>query len=210
MAAQNLIIGITGAMGAGKTEATRILAELSGYPVCDTDRLAHQLYRPGSPIWQELVACFGREILNADQEIERSRLGAMVFADAAKLQALSCIVHPPLLQEIARQIATARRRGEGLIVDAALLYELGLAGECDQVWVVDAPMDTLCQRAQQRSGLSREQIARRLQAQTAATVKRTLGDRVIANEGSRADLARQIKHAWEALRAAPGPDEVES
>jgi len=194
------IIGITGVMGSGKSEAAMALAKITGYSICNADTLAHQTYRPGSQAYQRIVDLFGPAIVDSRGEIHRAALGVIVFSDAEKLAQLCRVVHPPLLKMIRQEIVAAKKAGRGMILDAALLYELALEGDCDYVWVVDAPAEVLYERVAKRSGISPAEAEKRIAAQASADAKKRRADRVILNDRDIRHLSAQLEEAWASIQ----------
>src|SRR5215470_9316522 len=103
-------IGLTGGIGSGKTAVARILAEL-GAEVINADLVGHEVYRPGTPGFAQVVAAYGNDIVGADGAIDRKKLGAIVFADAKALARLNSIVHPLIFESIRERIEARRREG---------------------------------------------------------------------------------------------------
>lgn len=125
-------IGITGGVGAGKSTVLDFLRETYQASVCEADKVAHELQRPGEGCYQEILKVFGPEILCDDQTIDRKRLGSIVFADVEKLKRLNGIVHPKVKEWIRKKQEEEQRAGTKLfIIEAALLledhYEIGRA-----------------------------------------------------------------------------------
>jgi dephospho-CoA kinase len=129
------VIGLTGPTGAGKDEVARILRR-RGASIIDADKLAHTLYVYKSPLWKKIVKAFGSEILTKRGEINRKKLGSTVFSDRRKLIKLNKLVHPVLKKEIVCCLATLDPRPSILVINAAVLKEIGLVSLCDEVWLV--------------------------------------------------------------------------
>lgn len=132
------VIGLTGSIASGKTLLATRLAEL-GAEVIDADALGHAVIEPGGPAFAPLVAAFGPDILGADGRIDRRRLGARVFADPTERRRLDALVHPHLLAELKRRVGEAEARVGAagvVVVDAALIYEIGIPEAFDAVVVV--------------------------------------------------------------------------
>ena len=130
-------IGLTGGIASGKSTVARTFAAL-GAQVIDADAVAREIVPPGSPALAAIVGAFGSEVLRPDGALDRARLGALVFADERKRLALEAILHPPILEEIDRRIAELERTGPGgiVVVEAALILELGLQDRYDTIVVV--------------------------------------------------------------------------
>lgn len=181
-------------MGAGKSEVAKILKR-RGYFIIDADQIAHQLYAPQSPVWSELVKAFGARILNRGGNINRRKLGEIVFADKKKLEKLNGIVHPMLKDKIRTQ--NVERGTENVVINAALpqLFE-GLA---DQTWVVTAPKDKRLRRLV-KSGLTKALAVKRMGSQLSQAKYLKLADVVIKNEGTLKQLVQQVSNADKAVK----------
>ena len=196
-AARVYIIGLTGNIATGKSTVGRMLADL-GARYIDADEIAHQVIASGGGAFQEVVAAFGAGILDVNGEIDRRRLGAIVFSDATRLRQLEEIVHPAVSACIAENLETA---GEAVVVlDAIKLLESGLSGICDAVWVVICPKEQQLNRLVRSRCLSAEEALLRINAQQPPEEKARRADVVIDNGGSLAGTRRQVKAAWAAER----------
>ena len=190
-------LGVTGGIGSGKSAATEILAEL-GAAVVDADRVGHETYLPGTPGWDQVVAEFGREVIAADGSIDRKRLGAIVFADPARLARLNAIVHPLIRDTVAVRIAAERRtrRVPAVVVEAALLVEAKWDALVDEVWLITAQRAAVEQRLGAQRGLDRAAIAARMRAQLSDAERAARADVVIDNSGSLEALRAQLTVLW--------------
>jgi dephospho-CoA kinase len=193
-----LRVGLTGGIGAGKSEVSARLAA-QGAVVIDADAIAREVVEPGTDGLAQVVEAFGREVLLADGSLDRARLGEIVFADQELLARLNAIVHPRVA---ARMAELERAAGPGAIVvhDVPLIAENGLAGAYDVVVVVDAPPRVQIDRLVRRRGMSREQATARMAAQASRKQRLAVADIVIDNSGSLAELDRQVGDLWSELR----------
>ncbi|HLH24032.1 MAG TPA: dephospho-CoA kinase [Chloroflexota bacterium] len=196
------IIGLTGNIGAGKSEVVRVLRELGAESI-DADRLGHEVMAPGTPEWERLVARFGRDILQADDTVDRRKLGAIVFADPAALADLERIVHPGVRARIRARFAATER--PVIVVEAIKLLESGLYLEVDAVWVVVAAREVRVRRLVDTRGLTVAEAEMRVDAQTPEADKVARADVVIENSGDRAALRAQVVAAWQAVEAGTAP-----
>lgn len=190
------IIGLTGPIGAGKNEVAKLLKRRGAF-IIDADRLAHTLYSTQSAIWRELVRVFGSRILNRGGTINRKKLGEMVFADKNQLKKLNRIIHPLLREAIV--LIAAEKRAEGaklIVINAAVLKEIGLIDQVDEVWLVTADREKRSRRLL-KSGLSKKQAETRLNAQMSQREYLKLADIVIRNDNSLKRLAEQVKRNLE-------------
>ena len=186
------IIGLTGGIGTGKTEALNILRGLGGSTI-EADLLAHQLYTPGQNAWHDIVSTFGRSILTTKQQINRYKLGEIVFTDTEKLRKLNQIVHPRMLLLLKELINQHKMSGTRfLVIEAAILVEAGWDEIVDSVWVIEASKEAVIQRLEKKKKLTRLQIAQRIATQISETERRKSADVIIKNNGTKSELASQI------------------
>lgn len=199
-----LLVGLTGGIGSGKSEVTRLLAE-RGAVVVDADVVAREVVEPGSPGLARVVAEFGPEVLRPDGSLDRARLGALVFAVPERLAALNAIVHPLIGQRTAELIAAAEQAGVRILVhDVPLLVESGLAQAYPVVVVVAAEPATQLDRLVRLRGMSEEEARQRIAAQAPLADKLAVATHVIANDGPLQDLAPQVDRLWGDLAEASG------
>jgi dephospho-CoA kinase len=196
-----ILIGLTGNIGAGKSTVARMLAEM-GAEAIDADKVAHEVMRAGAPAHAAVVAAFGSEILNAEGEIDRKRLGAMVFADPAALARLEAIVHPAAIEAIGRRIAATS--ASVIVIEAIKLIESGMADAYDSVWVTTSRPEQQIQRVVRERGLSQVEAEQRARAQPPQEEKIARADVVIDNSGSLAQTRAQVQAAWERLTRERG------
>ncbi len=187
------LIGLTGNIATGKSTVAKMLEEL-GATVIDADALVHELQRPGTPVFNDIVAMFGSGILDRAGEIDRKALGAIVFADPEKLRALESIVHPAVLIESARRIAEAPTAI--VVYEAIKLIEAGRAEMCDALWVVTARSDVQLQRLVTDRRMSEAEARQRIEAQPPQSEKVKLATIVIDNSDSREETRQQVETAY--------------
>ncbi len=190
------IIGLTGNIATGKSTVARMLSDL-GATVIDADRVAHEVMRAGTPVHRAVVEAFGPEILRPDGEIDRARLGARVFSDPQALAQLEAIVHPAVLEEVARRIAAAPT--PVVVVEAIKLIESGLAEAFDALWVTTCSFEEQVRRLMADRGLSRQDAQQRVHAQPPQEAKIARADVVISTNGSLEETRAQVEAAWRAL-----------
>jgi dephospho-CoA kinase len=193
-----LRVGLTGGIGAGKSEVSRRLAA-QGAVVIDADAIAREVVEPGTDGLAEVVAAFGREVLAPDGQLDRPKLGDVVFADPGRRSRLNAIIHPRVA---ARMAELEREAGAGAIVvlDVPLIAESGRSDAYDIVVVVDAPVRVQVDRLVRQRGMSREQAQARMAAQASREQRLAIADIVIDNSGSLAELDRQVGDLWAELR----------
>ena len=192
-----LVIGLTGSIGTGKSEVTRQLEQL-GAAIINADQVGHEAYTPDSESWKEVVGAFGEDILLPGGEIDRKKLGAIVFADPQRLAELNSIMHPRMAGMVAEKINRFREDGARVVVvEAALLYEAGWETLTDEVWAVDSPLETVVERLRSRSGLDEAEVRRRIDSQMDIQERLSRADVVVDNSGDIATLAGVLKSLWE-------------
>jgi dephospho-CoA kinase len=189
------MVGLTGGIGAGKSEVARRLAEL-GAVVIDSDRLAREVVEPGTEGLDEVVAEFGEEILGPDGALDRPALGRRVFGDDAARRRLEAVIHPRVRARSAELIAAAPP--DAVIVnDIPLLVEAGMAGNFNLVIVVAASEETRLRRLAQSRGMSADEARSRSAAQATDEQRRAAADVVLDNDGSLQDLRGAVDRLWE-------------
>jgi dephospho-CoA kinase len=192
-----LVIGLTGGIGTGKSEVTRQLGAL-GAAVIDADRVGHEAYVPGSESWRQVVEVFGDDILRTDGEIDRQKLGAIVFSDPDQLARLNGIMHPRMAGIVAGRLEELRGQGtEVAVVEAALLFEAGWDSLVDEVWVTDSPVEVVIQRLQARNGMSPEEVLKRMDSQMDREERLGRAQVVVDNTGDMAALEETVNGLWE-------------
>ncbi len=200
-----VVIGLTGGIGAGKSEVSRILAG-HGAVIIDTALLGHEAYAPGTVPWRAVVKAFGRDILLPDAQIDRKILGDIVFSDPEELDRLNAIMRPAIADMIRERLRAAERQGRRVaVLDSATLIEAGWTELVDEVWLTTAPEEEIYRRLRVRSGLSVRHIAERIESQISDEVRRAHADVVIENDGSLTDLRVQVEERWaERIQAKVG------
>jgi dephospho-CoA kinase len=195
------LIGLTGNIGTGKSTVAHMLAEL-GAEAIDADRVTREVMRAGTPVHAVIVAAFGPGVLAADGEIDRRRLGEIVFADPAALARLEAIVHPATIAAIDRRVAASTAKV--VVVEAIKLIEAGMADGCDSVWVTTCRPDQQVARIMSARGLSQTEAEQRVQAQPPQEQKIARADVVIDTSGTLARTRQQVQEAWEQLISYKG------
>ncbi|MCW7943140.1 dephospho-CoA kinase [Streptomyces hygroscopicus] len=189
-----LKVGLTGGIGAGKSEVSRLLVEC-GAVLIDADRIAREVVAPGTPGLAAVVEVFGEDVLAPDGGLDRPKLGSIVFADPEKLAALNSIVHP-LVGARSRELETAAPEGAVVVHDVPLLAENGLAPLYDVVVVVDADPATQLGRLVRRRGMTEEDARARMAAQATREKRLEIADIVIRNDGTLEELERSVRDIW--------------
>jgi len=193
------VIGLTGGIGSGKSTVSRFLAEL-GAIIIDADKVGHKAYKPDTDIWQEVVAAFGRQILTPSGDIDRKKLGGIVFGNSESLSRLNQIMHPRMYALVKTQLEEYRRQGVDVaVLEAPLLMEAGWAALVDEVWVTVAPESTVLRRLKEYSGLSEQQSLARIRSQLSSAEREKHADVVINNDGDLNELKSKVEKLWQAL-----------
>jgi len=199
------VIGITGNFGTGKTTVSRMLAEL-GAVLINADELGHELLQPDDQAYGKIVAAFGKSILSPNGEIDRSKLGKLVFDDNTALARLNKITHPRIYEIVKQKIEEYRQAGTRVVVlEAALLIEAGWMPLLNQLWVTTAPEATIVRRLKSSRGLSEEQVLARLRTQMPQEEKARQADIVINTDCSLNELKARITELWHRLPAGTDP-----
>ncbi|MFC5251867.1 dephospho-CoA kinase [Streptomyces nigrescens] len=191
-------VGLTGGIGAGKSEVSRLLASY-GAVIVDADKIAREVVEPGTPGLAAVVEEFGDDVLAPDGTLDRPKLGGIVFSDPEKLKALNAIVHPLVGARSAELEASA---GPDAVVvhDVPLLTENGLAPLYDLVVVVDAAPQTQLDRLVRLRGMAEDEAKSRMAAQATREQRLAVADLVIDNDGPLKALEPQVRAVWERLR----------
>ena len=193
-----LRVGLTGGIGAGKSEVSRRLRSY-GAVVIDADLLARQVVAPGTPGLAQVVAAFGEGVLGPDGSLDRERVGELVFADAALRAKLNAIVHPLVgarmreLEEAAGELVLGEQRD-------VVHHDRRLAGGFDEVVVVVVPPRVQAERLARERGMTAEQAEARMRAQASRAERLAIATIVVDNSGSLAELDREIGDLWTELR----------
>ncbi|MYR45214.1 dephospho-CoA kinase [Streptomyces sp. SID5910] len=192
-----LTVGLTGGIGAGKSEVSRLLVEC-GAVLIDADRIAREVVAPGTPGLAAVVEAFGEDVLAGDGSLNRPKLGSIVFADPEKLAALNAIVHP-LVGARSRELEQSAAEDAVVVHDVPLLTENGLAPLYDVVVVVDADPATQLDRLVRLRGMSEQDARARMAAQATREQRREIADVVIDNDVPLEELRHRVKEVWTEL-----------
>lgn len=195
------VIGLTGGIGTGKSEVSRLLGEL-GAEIIEADKIAHEAYEPGTPGWREVVEAFGEGVLDADGRIDRKALGGIVFGDEEARERLNGIIHPIVRRLLEERIAELVRQGKRVaVIEVPLLVEAikqqsRWTQMLDETWVVTAPEEEAVARVRARSGLDETAIRARIGSQATEEERVEYADAVIDNGGSLEGLRREVTNLW--------------
>ena len=176
------IIGLTGGIGTGKSEAAKFLASLGAVHL-DADAISHELTEPGGEALEPIRAEFGEDVFREDGTLDRRALANITFSDPARKRALEAILHPRIQRDIMRGIDRAAEEGAKVVIlDVPLLFETGMDALCDETWVLSADPETQVARVMMRDRVEREQVEACIQSQMPAEEKEKLATQVIPTE----------------------------
>ena len=199
-----VVIGLTGGILSGKSTISGMLAE-KGAIIIDADKIGHEAYKPYTKTWQELRYAFGDGILKKNGEIDRKRLGEIVFADPDTLIRLNRIVHPRMREMVREEIDCLKVEGvDVLVLEAAVLIEAGWTDLVDEVWVTVAPEQVVIKRLQERGGLSEEQARARIRSQISTEERAKHADIKIDTDCELSEVRARVEELWETLKNREG------
>jgi dephospho-CoA kinase len=193
------VIGLTGGIACGKSSAGVILRKL-GVKVIDADEIAHRIYLPGTSGFAKVIGEFGPDILDTNGQINRKRLGEIVFQSPEARFKLEGITHPIIIQEVNALIDAAKTENcPLLVVEVPLLFEAGLEEMFDYIWVISAHPDVQLKRLMKRNHLTPEEAAARLAAQLPLSDKEGKADVIVYNNSELYHLEDEIKRLLETV-----------
>lgn len=190
------VIGLTGNIATGKSVVRKMLEHLGAYGI-DADALAHRAIAKGSPGYTKVVELFGKWILDEEGQVDRNKLGRVVFADPDALKQLEAIVHPLVRQAV--ELLAKRASHKVIVIEAIKLLESPLHDACDVIWVTDAPKEIQMRRLVSKRQMSSQEALQRIEGQAAQEDKLAAADVVISNEGSFEDTWKQVIAAWQQI-----------
>ncbi len=194
------IIGLTGGILSGKSTVAQMLGE-KGAGHIDADKIGHEAYEPHTKTWQRVIDAFGTGILKENEEIDRQKLGDIVFNDPESLARLNRIVHPQIGRLVVEELEKLRSKGvDVVVIEAVLLIEARWTNIVDEVWVTVAPEETVLKRLQNRSGLSEEQARARIRAQLSSEERAKYGDVVINTDCDLNEVRATVDELWQRLQ----------
>ncbi len=196
------ILGLTGAIGCGKSTVGDLLLEVGARDHIDADQVAHALMSPGTQVTQHIAETFGPDVMAADGSVNRAALGHIVFNDAERLRLLEAITHPAIRRAIRERLETPSDDGGVVVLDAVKLLQSELLPLADAVWVVRCDPEVQMSRLSAMRGMTDGEIRARLEAQPSFNDERVTA--VIENSGSHEDLRREVLRAWHSLLAEWG------
>ncbi|MCY4580258.1 MAG: dephospho-CoA kinase [Chloroflexi bacterium] len=190
------VIGLTGGIGTGKTQVSRLLEEL-GASIVNADLLGHEVYAPQSEGWHAVVNAFGEQIVSDNGEIDRRALGGIVFSDDSALQQLNAIMHPRIYDLADQRLKGLTEQGvTTAVLEAALLIEAKWTPLVDDVWVTVSPEEDIIARLQERNNMDEATARSRIDSQMPQTERVEHADVIVENNASLEDLSDSVKELW--------------
>lgn len=200
-----LLLAVTGGIATGKTTVAGMLQEF-GAPLVDLDILARRVVEPGRQAWKQIVATFGKGVLNEDGTVNRKRLSSIVFNDAAKRKVLEGFTHPGIFQELSREVEGIAKEDPKAIIQVVipLLIEAGSQDQFHKILVVYAPREIQIERLMKREGIKRPDAERILEAQIPIDEKLKYADFVVRNDRTLDETRSQVEVLWRELQDIQG------
>jgi len=198
------IIGLTGGIGSGKSTVAGFMAEL-GAAVIELDKVGHEVLKSGGPAYKKAVSEFGKDILDSGGEIDRAKLGRLVFNSPEALARLNRITHPAIDKILKERLEGLRRRGVKVVVlEAAAILEAGKGSQAEELWVTTAPEKTVLKRLRERSGYSAAESRARLRSQMPDAERLRHADVVIDTGGRLDEVKGRVREEWGRLMGRAG------
>jgi dephospho-CoA kinase len=199
------VIGLTGGIGSGKSTVSQFLAAL-GVVILNADEVGHEAFKPDTETWRQVVAAFGQQIVTPDGNIDRKKLGNMVFDNAESLSQLNQIMHPRMYDMVKAQLEEYRQQKTRMVVlEAPLLLEAGWTSLVDEVWVTTAPEATVLKRLKERSGMSQAESLTRIRSQLSSAERVRQADVIINTDCDLDELRSRVKELWQRLKLDTAP-----
>ena len=195
-----MVIGLTGGIGAGKSAVSDMLRDLGAGIVC-ADEVVRNIYKKGEIGYNAVVWEFGEGILTENGEIDRKKLGELVFSNENELKRLNACLNQPITVAVLAELDNAAKETDMVILDAPLLIEYGLEDYVDEVWLVTCPADTRIERIIERDGLTKKQAQERINSQISEEDKKIHADHIIDNSGSIIKLRETVIRLYKAITA---------
>lgn len=194
------VIGLTGGIASGKSLVSEVLRDEYEATVISGDELGHQAYLPDTDAWKDILARWGDDLMNPDtREIDRRKLGAIVFADPAELTALNEITWPRIRALAEKTISDLRESGVKIaVLEAAIMIEARWTDLCDELWVAQSSEEDAIARLQSRNGLTEEQARQRINAQLSNKEREDYADVLLQNTGTIEELRIRVGELWHA------------
>ena len=191
------VIGLIGGIGSGKSSVSAILNSL-GVEVIDADKVGHEAYTPNSEGWRKVISVFGQDIVGTENEIDRKKLGGIVFSDPSEMEKLNKLMHPIIHNLVEEKIKLLSNQGVKVVVlEAAILIEANWQDLTDEIWLAKSNQEVVIERVQLRNNFTREEIIKRIQSQMSNDEREKHSDIVIDNNGTIEQLEEKVKTLWQ-------------
>ncbi|MBN4069921.1 MAG: dephospho-CoA kinase [Alkaliphilus sp.] len=195
------VIGLTGGIACGKTTVSNILKKLGAF-IIDADKISREVVKKGSPALREIASEFGDNYLLTNGELNRKKMGELVFSDSEALTKLNKITHPKIVAKIQNEIKWSKENSNYhvIIVDAALLIENNLTELVDEVWLVTASEHIQINRIMKRDSITEQEAKLRIDSQMTVEEKRKFACNIIDNSASLERLNKIVKSLWQEFK----------
>ena len=191
------VIGLIGGIGSGKSSVSAILHSL-GVEIIDADKVGHEAYTPNSEGWKKVISVFGQDIVGPENEIDRKKLGGIVFSDPSEMEKLNKLMHPIIHNLVEEKIKLLSHQGVKVVVlEATILIEANWQDLTDEIWLAKSNQEVVIERVQLRNNFTREEIIKRIQSQMSNDEREKHSDIVIDNNGTIEQLEEKVKTLWQ-------------
>lgn len=192
-----MVIGITGGIASGKSTISKILKEMGAY-IIDADEIGREVVQKGEKAYNEIVRYFGDDILLDSGEINRKKLGNIVFSDPEELKVLNDITHPEIVERISEKVDDLKRNEvRTIVIDAAILFEMGLNKHCDSIWFIQTDRETQLNRLMERDRFDSKNAQNRIKRQHENENNIAFADVIINNDKSLDEIKEEVKEIWD-------------
>ena len=197
-----ITVGLTGGIACGKSFVTNLLLE-KGAVIIDLDQVAREVVKPGREAWSDILSFFGQEFVDEEGNIDRQKLGQVVFSDKKKRENLNYITHRRIIEYVQKKkdefCKNPENKGKVLVIDAPLLFEAGMDKMVDKVIVIICDREVQMKRLMERDNLSKGESGKRINSQMPLEEKARYGDYIIDNSHSREHTRKQVDEVWQSL-----------
>lgn len=195
-----MVIGITGGIASGKSTVSSILKELGAF-IIDVDDIGRKVVEKGEKAYNEIVCYFGNDILLPKGDINRKKLGNIVFSSYEKLELLNSITHPEIVRRVMEEVnALAKDGAKIIVIDAAILFEMGLDIYCDSIWLVHIGKETQIKRLMGRDKFTYEEAMHRISSQCSYEERMKYIDVIIDNSQAPEVIKSRISDIWSEIK----------
>ncbi|NLB90300.1 MAG: dephospho-CoA kinase [Clostridiales bacterium] len=190
------VLGVTGGIATGKSNITKLFV-MWGIPVVDADEISRQLTKEKGKALPFIQEAFGEKVFDAQGRLNRKALGEVVFSNPEEKEKLENILHPFIEQEMKRQLEILEAKGVRVaVIDVPLLFEAGMSGLADEIWLTYAPVEEQVRRLEKRNGLTQLQAMERITSQWPFEKKKLLADEIIDTTGPKEETAKRVKNLF--------------